>query len=224
MKSHMTTHHRSLKSAACAMLLFAAQQAVAQAPGAYSAVVDMRCDRQCLLGFADGYMSALARKDPSPLPLARDVRFTENNVVLQIGDGVWNSIGKVYPEAMRAADVESGNVSWFGTIEEHGKPAYYTMRMKVNSRRITEVETVISRLPDGPKPFGKAEEVRHDPRWNDVLPAAERRPARAPDRDRRRLLQHGGAQRRPDLHALRRRLRPAGERGEHHRVARYRCG
>ncbi|MEP7312084.1 MAG: hypothetical protein ABI859_05855 [Pseudomonadota bacterium] len=172
----MTTLHRSFISAACALLLVAAQQVTAQAPGAYSAVVDTRCDRQCLLGFADGYMSALARKDPSMLPLAGDVRFTENNVVLQIGDGAWNSVGKVYPDAMRAADVQSGNVSWFGTIEEYGQPAYFNMRMKVVNKRITEVETIVSRLPDGPKPFGKASEVRHDPRWNDVLPAKERRP------------------------------------------------
>ncbi|MET0291794.1 MAG: hypothetical protein ABW136_05460 [Steroidobacteraceae bacterium] len=157
-------------------LALCAQGVFAQAPGAVSAVVDTRCDRTCLLGFADGYMEALARKDPSRLAVATDVRFTENNVVLPLGEGVWRSIGKVSPDAMRAADVQSGNVSWFGVIEEYGKPAYYTMRMKVAKNRISEVETIISRLPDGPKPFGKAEEVRHDPRWNDVLPVEKRRP------------------------------------------------
>ena len=160
----------------CVLMALSAGRAAAQAPGAYSAVLDMRCDRQCLIGFADGYMAALERKDPSALPLAADVRFTENDVVLPIGDGAWRSIGKVYPDAMRAADAVTGNVSWFGTIEEHGNPAYYTMRMKVVKGRIAEVETIISRLPDGPKPFGKASEVRHDPRWNEVLPPAERRP------------------------------------------------
>jgi hypothetical protein len=158
------------------LLALAAQQVLAQAPGAYSAVVDTRCDRQCLIGVADGYMAALARKDPSPLPVSPDLRFTENNVVLPIGEGVWRSIGKVYPDAMRAADVQTGNVSWFGTIEEYGSPAYYTMRMKVIKGQITEVETIISRLPDGPKPFGKADKVVHDPRWNDVLPPEQRRP------------------------------------------------
>jgi hypothetical protein len=162
--------------ATCGLLALTASPALAQAPGAYSAVVDTRCDRQCLIGFADGYMAALARRDPSPLALANDLRFTENNVVLPIGEGVWRSIGKVYPDAMRAADVQTGNVSWFGTIEEYGNPAYYTMRMKVTKGLIAEVETVISRLPDAPKPFGKAERVVHDPRWNDVLPAAQRRP------------------------------------------------
>jgi hypothetical protein len=167
---------RAITLAACGLLALAVQQATSQEPGAYSAVADTRCDRQCLIGFADGYMAALARKDSSSLPLAGDARFTENNVVLPIGQGVWRSIGKVYPDAMRAADIQTGNVSWFGTIEEYGKPAYYTMRMKVWKGLITEVETIISRLPDGPKPFGKAEEVVHDPRWNEVLPTAERRP------------------------------------------------
>ncbi|MCC7463336.1 MAG: hypothetical protein IT480_12855 [Gammaproteobacteria bacterium] len=74
-------------------------------------MVDTRSDRQCLLGFAEGYMAPLARKDPSRLPLAQDVRFTENDVVLPIGEGVWRSIGRVYPDAMRAADVQTSNVS-----------------------------------------------------------------------------------------------------------------
>ncbi len=159
-----------------AFVALCAQHALAQAPGAYSAVIDSSCDRQCLVGFADGYMAALGRKDPSPLPVAPDVRFTENNVVMQLGDGIWNSIGKVHPDAMRAADVATGNVAYFGVIEEYGKPAYFNMRMKVVKKRITEVETIVSRLPDGPKPFGKAEEVVHDPRWNEVLPPERRRP------------------------------------------------
>jgi hypothetical protein len=159
-----------------AMLVLGAQQALAQAPGAYSAVIDASCNRECLLGFADRYVAALARKDPSSLPFASDLRFTENNVLLPMGDGVWNSVSKVYPNAMRAADVQTGNVSWFGQIEEYGRPAYFNMRMKVWKGRITEVETIVSRQPDAPKPFGKASEVVHDPRWNEVLPPKERRP------------------------------------------------
>src|SRR5271170_1770946 len=37
-----------------------------------------RCDRQCLNGFVDQYLAALVAHDPSRLPLAKDVVFTEN--------------------------------------------------------------------------------------------------------------------------------------------------
>jgi hypothetical protein len=47
------------------------------------------CDRNCLYGFMDQYLDALARRDAARLPWARNARYTENNVELSIGDGVW---------------------------------------------------------------------------------------------------------------------------------------
>ncbi len=48
---------------------------------------------------------------------------------------------------MTAADTRTGNAAWFGTVEEHGEPAYYAMRLRIRSGMITEVETVIERKP-----------------------------------------------------------------------------
>ena len=50
------------------------------------------CDRACLYGFLDQYLDALKMKDPSRLPLAKNFRYSENNVMMDIGDGVWGTV------------------------------------------------------------------------------------------------------------------------------------
>src|SRR5690606_24002221 len=70
----------------------AATPALAQAPGEPSAVIDPECDRACLIGHVEGHMKALAARDPSQIQLAADVRFTENNVFIPVGEGLWDTV------------------------------------------------------------------------------------------------------------------------------------
>ncbi|MEH3105783.1 MAG: hypothetical protein PGN09_00435 [Sphingomonas fennica] len=127
-----------------------------------------RCDEACLTTLADRYMTALAAQAPGDVPWAARVRFTENGVPMMIGDGLWGSMaGRPAKRAASAADPASGQVAWFGRVDEHGQPAFYAMRLKVTDGRIAEVETVIRRRQGNP-PFGDAETF--------VLPAAPRQP------------------------------------------------
>ncbi|MGH8227720.1 MAG: hypothetical protein ACREU3_07445, partial [Steroidobacteraceae bacterium] len=64
-------------------------RAFPQPPGFDSAVVSTACDYRCLVGFTRRYMDALAHHDPSRVPFARHVKFTENDVVMPIGAGLW---------------------------------------------------------------------------------------------------------------------------------------
>lgn len=160
-----------------ATLALAGSSAVAQAPGQPSAVIKVRCDRACLIDFARNYIHALANRDADSARLAPDVVFSENNVTMPVGnDGLWGTISKVREGALEVADVQTGNAAWFGIVEEHGNPAYLAMRIKVENNLITEIETIVNRLPDMPKPFGDPDKVSHDPTWNDVLPQEEWRP------------------------------------------------
>jgi len=160
--------------AAAAVTLTAPAQA--QAPGYDSAVIKVTCDRDCLIEHARDYVKALAARDASRLPLSPHVRFTENNVEMPLGnDGLWGSVSGVREGALEVADEQTGNVLWSGIVEEHGNPAYLAMRMKVENGLITEVETVVNRLPDMPKPFGDVDKVVHDPAFNEILPPEERR-------------------------------------------------
>jgi hypothetical protein len=150
--------------------------AYAQAPGYASAVIMPDCNYDCLLDYTTNYIEALADREPSRARLSTDVIFSENNVVMPVGnDGLWGTISAVRDGEMMVADVETGNAAWFGIVEEHGNPAYLAMRIKVEDRLITEIETVVNRLPDMPKPFGNPDQVSHDPEFGHILEVSERR-------------------------------------------------
>ena len=106
------------------------------------------CDRACLYGFLDQYLAALNKKDPSGLPLSPHALFSENNVKLMFGDGLWNTIDKVNDYALRFADPDSGTVGYFGEVTEHGVASPFTMWMKVRDGKITVVETQVRRAAD----------------------------------------------------------------------------
>src|SRR6185312_881959 len=148
----------------------------AQAPGERSAVIATDCDRSCLISSLHSYMDALAHKDPGRARFAKSVRFTENDVEMPIGDGLWGSVSGVAQTGLEVADTQTGNAAWFGTVEEYGQPAYYAMRLKVEDGQIVEVETVVQRKGTLPAPFGDAKELVHDPAFGAPLAPDERRP------------------------------------------------
>ena len=172
-RSMAIRHGRALAALALAM---GAPPAFAQAPGQASAVIDQSCDRACLIGFARRYMAALAARNPAQLPLADDVMFTENNVAMPLGEGLWGTVSEVAPTGLEVADAETGNAAWFGTVKEHGVSAYYAMRLKVTAGRIAEVETVVHRMTGLPAPFGDPAKVTHDAAFEEILPVAQQRP------------------------------------------------
>ncbi len=107
-----------------------------------------------LYALAEAYLDALEVKEPARLPWADDIVFTENNVRLEPGDGLWNTISarrRTYD--LKAADPETGQVAWFGLVEEHGHPAIMGLRLAVVAGRIAEVETIVCRSMEfGPFP------------------------------------------------------------------------
>lgn len=102
-----------------------------------------------LYGRAEAYLDALEAGDPMRLDWADGARFTENNVLLEIGDGLWNTISarrRTYD--LKAADPAAGQVSWFGIVEEHGIPAIMTLRLRIEDGRVAEAETIVCRKVD----------------------------------------------------------------------------
>ncbi|MBT2135234.1 hypothetical protein KK137_12930 [Croceibacterium sp. LX-88] len=110
--------------------------------------------REALYAHAEAYLDALEAQDPSRLAWADKVVFTENNVQLAIGDGLWNTISarrRTYD--LKAADPQTGQVSWFGLVEEHGHPAIMGLRLGIVAGLIAEVETIVCRSMEfGPFP------------------------------------------------------------------------
>ncbi len=134
------------------------------------------CDRECLYGFLDKYLDALVKKDPSRLPLAKSIRFSENNVMMDIGDGLWNTVSGLGKYDLRFADPQTGGVGWFGVVYEHGNPGIIALRLKVQQGLITEVESVVNRQHgDGPFPNPQPQLLTRLPIMDRIEPENTRR-------------------------------------------------
>ena len=120
------------------------------------------CDRACLDGVADRYIAAMEARAPDGLPWARTVRYSENNVSMAIGDGVWATITDHSKTALRAADPATGQVVWMGEIADHGQPGFMALRLKIQAGRIAEAEAVLRRKGGQPQ-YGDPQAYAHDP-------------------------------------------------------------
>ena len=106
------------------------------------------CDRACLSGLLDAYLGALKAHDPSRLPLADQVKFTENGVPLAVGDGAWRTVDDIGDYKLPFLDPEHGQAGLYGVVVEDGKPAQLMVRLKVDGGKITQIETIVLRPYD----------------------------------------------------------------------------
>lgn len=133
--------------------------------------------REALYAHAEAYLDALESRDPSRVQWADHVVFTENNVQLVIGDGLWNTISaRRRSYDLKIADPVTGQVAWFGIVEEHGHPAMMGLRLHIAGGCIAEVETIVCRSMEfGPFPVID-DDRRPRPLMLADVPEAERRP------------------------------------------------
>jgi hypothetical protein len=102
--------------------------------------------RECLTKLVDDYFAALVAHDAKRIAFADDVKFVENVVRKQPGEGLWQTASAV-PGAFRiyVPDPVSGQVGFMGVLEESGKPVMIALRLKVFDGRVTEAEHVLAR-------------------------------------------------------------------------------
>lgn len=127
------------------------------------------CDEACLKSFIDRYFAALVAHDPSRLPVARSVRFTENGVRIPLGDALWRTFSGLAGYRHDFYDPESGGVASYVAIRENGLPDFLALRLTIAGRRITEIETVVVRNAPSALTMPAVEPI-----WNEIEPAATR--------------------------------------------------
>lgn len=134
-------------------------------------------NRDDLYALAATYLGALGSRDSSRLRWADGCKFTENNVRLDPGDGLWNTVSAVRDSYdLKVADPAGGQVAWFGIVEEHGHLAIMGLRLKVAGGAIAEAETIVCRSMEfGPFPSVETY-VAPRPLMLEDVPAAQRRP------------------------------------------------
>ena len=103
------------------------------------------CDRDCLRGFITGYLNALLAHNPGVLPVAGTVRFTEDSVEMRLGDGLWKNASRLRAYRQDILDVRQGVAASQVVMEEGDVPVLLVLRLKIAARKITEVETMVTR-------------------------------------------------------------------------------
>jgi hypothetical protein len=168
-------------------------------PPANAQTVQSACAREGLKGFIDKYFAALEAHDPSRLPLASNVKFTENGVEMSVGKGFWQTAGK--PLLTRnLIDTQKCGTHTNAVIEEKfdpntvGKPMMagmpgmktkpmpapgtprpilFGVRLKVENEKISEIETIVARENE----FAFNAEgllATKDQDWESILPPEQR--------------------------------------------------
>ncbi len=160
------------------MVVIAITFLAALGPQAFASTgpIPLSCNRSCLENVVEQYLAALVAHDPTRLPLSKDVKYTENAQVVDIGDGFWKTVQGRGNYTHIFADPEAGQVAYMGTMREAGEPLLMSLRLRIELGRITEIESVFFKPGGGgpnniavmDKPF-KQEDI-----WFKSIPSAQR--------------------------------------------------
>jgi hypothetical protein len=152
------------------------QPVMAQASGGQKTTASSgACNRECLNGLVDKYLDAVVAHDPSLLPLAKPVKFTENGQRLELGDGFWKTASTRGTYKLYVDDLEGGQVGFMGTMREAGQPVIVALRLKIERGRIAEIETIVARGAMSERGAANLEKLgAPDPIYTEEVPPAER--------------------------------------------------
>jgi hypothetical protein len=157
------------------------------------------CTRDSLKGYIQKYFAALEAQNSSGLPLASNVKFTENGVELAVGKGFWQTAGKtllkrdlidtqkcgthsnvvieekyIAPKTAAPAP-KSAFPGMQVKIPPDGsiRPILYGVRLKIENEKIAEIETFVARETEFA--FNAAGVLAtKDQDWESILPLEER--------------------------------------------------
>jgi hypothetical protein len=102
------------------------------------------CDRACLTGFMDAYLKAQEANNPAGLPFAKTVKVTENGASVKPGEGFFRT-ADAPTYRLDIADPEMGGVASQLVVREGSAHAFEFVRLKIENKQITEVETIVGR-------------------------------------------------------------------------------
>jgi len=103
------------------------------------------CDRECLRGFVTQYLIAMVAHNPRSLPVSDKVTFTEDGKEMRLGEGLWSTATGIRRYRQDILDVRQGVAASQDVVEESGMPVMLVLRMKIVDKKITEIETQVTR-------------------------------------------------------------------------------
>ena len=154
---------RALRTASAALALSVAMLAAgpsAAQPGGVP-LPERSCQRECLEGFVDKYLQAMADGEVDPELFAPNARFTENGVQLPLGnEGLWATTTAPGKYKFYVPDIETQQVAFLGTVMEQAtssaagaprapEPVGLSLRLRIVDGKITEIEQIAARPERG---------------------------------------------------------------------------
>lgn len=133
------------------------------------------CDRACLADMITRYVDAFVANDPSNLPLAENVRFTEDGKILKPGEGLWKTVTAKDTFRHDYLDTEKQIAASHVVVREGKNPVLYSLLLYVEDMKITGIETLVQRVvPESPfQPNQLAAPIRG---MNDPVPSGKKQP------------------------------------------------
>lgn len=129
------------------------------------------CTREGLKTITDQFFAALEAHNPSGVPLASGVRYTENGIEVAVGKGAWETAGKVTFKRGMADTLKCGTHTQ-AIIDEKGAPMLYGVRLKVSQDKISEIEAIVVRGKEVLDVNAILNTKDHD--WEGILPSEQR--------------------------------------------------
>ncbi len=115
-------------------------------------------DRAYLKKFTDLYLDCLEKRDPKKLPVSPALKYTENEIEIRLGEGIWKTIDKI-AYRMEIYDTKASSSAAEVIFEEKGKQAMLFLRLKIENDLISEIETLVTteeNVLTAPVPFNPA--------------------------------------------------------------------
>lgn len=125
------------------------------------------CDRACLGSMITQYVDALVARDPSKLPLAENMRYTEDSRAIKLGDGIWKTATAKGQFRQDYLDTRKQVAASHVVILEGQAQALYSVLLHMQGRKIAGIETLVQRItPESrfqPTELGKPVRGMNDP-------------------------------------------------------------
>jgi hypothetical protein len=125
------------------------------------------CDRTCLSSMITQYVDALVAHDQSKLPLAENVRFTEDSKEIKLGEGLWKTVTAKGLFRQDYLDIKKQIAATHVQVYEGTNQALYSVLLHVKDKKIAGIETLVQHItPDSrfqPKELGQPIKGMNDP-------------------------------------------------------------
>jgi len=131
------------------------------------------CDRACLTGMMTQFINALVAHDPSKLPLAENVRYTEDSRNAKLGDGIWKSVTANGGFRQDYIDTRKQVAAAHVLLRENDTQVLYSVLLHVAGMKVAGIETLVQRVAAGGK-FQPTELGKPIRGMNDPVPAGRK--------------------------------------------------